>query len=105
MIHVIASIYIKDGRMPDVLKIYKGFTSKVNQEEGCLQYLPTLDHQTDIATQVQESNVVTVIETWEDMAVFKAHLNAPHVIQFREDIKGIVEKVSIKVLTDALAQD
>jgi len=31
---------------------------------------------------------------------FVAHLNAPHVIEFRKQIKDIVEKVSVKVLKE-----
>ncbi len=105
MIHVIASIFIKDKKMADVLKIYETFAPQVNQEEGCLLYLPTIDCKTDIATQVQAGNIVTVIEKWESMAAFKKHLAAPHVVEFRENIKEIVEKVSIKVLKSALGVD
>lgn len=102
MIHVIASIYVKDGSLPDVLRIYETFAPEVNREDGCLMYLPTVDHRTDIGTQVQEGHMITVIERWESMAAFMAHLSAPHVVQFRRDIQGVVEKVSIKVLKNAL---
>ncbi len=102
MIHVIASIFVKENKMGQVLGIYERFAPKVNMEEGCLMYLPVLDYPTDIATQVKDKNILTVIEKWETMDAFRAHLNAPHVIRFREDIKGVVEKVLIKVLKQAL---
>ena len=105
MIHVIASIFIKEAKVPNVLKIYETFAPKVNQEEGCLLYLPTIDCKTDIATQLQADNIVTVIDKWESMAAFKKHLSAPHVVEFRENIKESVEKVSIKVLKNALRVD
>ena len=101
MVHVIASIVIEEGKMPDVLKIYENFVPLVTAENGCIMYQPTLDMDTPIPTQVKDANVVTVIEKWENMAAFNAHLNAPHVIQFREDIEGIVSKVSIKILENA----
>lgn len=102
MIHVIASIFVKENKMPAVLKVYEAFAPEVNRETGCLGYLPTVDYVTDIGTQLQAENVVTVIEGWESLAAFKAHLNAAQVIEFRAAIKGLVEKVSIKVLTAAL---
>lgn len=100
MLHVIASITIKEGAIEDIKRIYASFTPKVEQEEGCIMYRPTVDYLTDIHTQVLDNCTITVIEKWESEAAFKAHLNAPHVLQFREDIKGIVENVSIKVTED-----
>lgn len=102
MLHVIASITIKEGAIEEMKKIYASFTPKVEQEEGCLMYRPTVDYQTDIHTQVQDNNTITVIEKWESETAFKAHLNAPHVLQFREDIATIVENVSIKVTENLL---
>lgn len=98
MIHVIASIVIEEGNMPDVLKIYENFVPLVTAEDGCIMYQPTVDVDTSIPSQVIDSNLITVIEKWENLAAFNSHLNAPHVIQFREDIKGKVSNVSIKVL-------
>lgn len=105
MIHVIASIYIEQGKLPEILKIYESFTPQVNNEDGCIMYSPTVDQPTEIITQVQDSAIITVIEQWENLEAFNAHLNAPHVIEFRKNIKGIVEKVSIKVLKDALTAE
>ncbi len=102
MIHVIASIYVKEGKMPEIQKIYEFFVPKVNNEDGCIMYLPTIDHQTDIPTQSKDVNMVTVIEKWESMQAFNSHLSASHVVEFRAQIKGIVEKVTIKVLKEML---
>ena len=98
MIHVIASIHIKQGKLADIHKIYQSFVPKVKQEKGCFMYCPTADYETQIATQHKESHCITVIEQWQDLDCFHAHLNAPHVLAFRQDIQGIVEQVSIKVL-------
>ncbi len=100
MIHVIASIFVKEEKLPDLQKIYESFVPKVNDEKGCIMYLPTIDHKTDIPTQAQDENLVTVIEKWENMQAFRAHLSASHTVEFREHIKGVVEKVSIKVLKE-----
>ena len=86
------------------MKIYESFVPKVVAEAGCIMYCPTADVETEIPTQIKEENVITVIEKWQDPESFNAHLCAPHVLEFREDIKGIVEKVSIKVLKNILWQ-
>ena len=102
MIHVIASIEIDTGQIPAALEIYKGFVPQVLAEEGCIEYRPTVDIDAHVGTQVRDADVITVIEKWDSMAAFKAHLNAPHVLAYREATKGIVASVSIKVLVDAL---
>ena len=102
MIHVIASIFIKEGKLTEITKIYESFVPRVLAETGCIMYCPTADLETEIPTQLKEKNIVTVIEEWEDLEAFHAHLCAPHSCEFREDIKDIVEKVSIKVLKDIL---
>jgi len=102
MLHVIASIYILDGKLPEVLEIYETFAPQVRQAAGCRQYQPAIDVENDIATQTLDGNIVTVIEQWESLADFKAYLIAPHVVAFRDKIKGLVAKVTIKVLTAAL---
>jgi len=102
MIHVIASIFIKADKLADIIKIYQTFAPLVNEEKGCLLYQPAMDCKTDIKTQVRDERIVTVIEKWETLDAFKNHLNAPHVVEFRKNIKNVVEKVSIKVLTDVI---
>ena len=98
MIHVIASIQAYENRLEDLFEIYKSFVPKVLSEDGCLMYLPTADYPTDLSKQKQSKTLVTVIEKWKDINAFKAHINQTHSVQFREDIEGIVEHVSIRVL-------
>jgi len=103
MIHVIASIYVREGRLSEITEIYESFVPKVLAEKGCMMYCPTADFETEIPTQQKERNIVTVIEKWEDLESFNAHICAPHSCEFRENIKDIVEKVSIKVLKNILS--
>lgn len=98
MIHVIASIKIKPGCLNALMDVYKDFVPQVKAEDGCIAYTPTVDHDTDIPTQRKEPDVVTIVELWESLAAFRAHLVAPHVVAYRERVKDIVDSVSIKVL-------
>lgn len=98
MLHVIASIHINEGRMADALEIYQPFVPEVLAEKGCIMYCPTTDVETAVATQEKDGSIITVVEQWADMESFLAHLSAPHVLRFREQMKGILDRVSIKVL-------
>jgi quinol monooxygenase YgiN len=43
MIHVIASIHIKEGRLAEFIDIFKANIPHVLKEKGCLEYEPTVD--------------------------------------------------------------
>lgn len=101
MIHVIAMIYIKEGRVAEFVEIFKANVPAVLAEKGCIEYVPTVDVTTGLPPQEVNENVVTIIEKWESVDALRAHLAAPHMVAYQGNVKGIVEKVSIKVLGEA----
>jgi quinol monooxygenase YgiN len=100
MIHVIASISVKTGAVSQFLEIFKENIPKVLQEDGCIAYAPCMDVVPGIAGQETDPDLVTIVERWESIEHLRAHLVAPHMQAYKEDIKEIVEKVSIKVLEE-----
>jgi quinol monooxygenase YgiN len=100
MINVIASIFIKEGKLSDYLRILKANVPMVRNEKGCIEYVPTRDVETGLPAQVLDSNVVTILERWESLEALNAHLASPHMLEYREKIKGIVDRVSVKVLRE-----
>ena len=80
------------------LGIFKANVPAVLKEKGCTQYFPAIDLPADLPPQQLDNNVVTVIETWESVEDLKAHLSAPHMLEYRENTKDLVEGVSVKVL-------
>lgn len=101
MIHVVASISVKEGRIPEFLEIFKDNISNVLAEKGCIEYGPTIDVDSDLAIQVSDPSIVTIIEKWESLDDLKAHLTAPHMLVYREKVAGIVEGLSLKLLKPA----
>ena len=101
MINVIASIHVKEGRLPEFIEIFKSNISKVLKEKGCLAYTPTVDFATGFPPQVLDKQVVTIIEKWENLENLKTHLVSPHMREYEEKVKDIVENVSLKVLKEA----
>lgn len=101
MINVIASIHLKKGQLPKFIKIFKANIPAVLSEKGCVAYTPTVDVQTDLPPQQCDPDVVTIIEKWESLQDLKVHLSAPHMLEYREKVSSMVDKVVLKVLTEA----
>ena len=98
MIHVIASIHTKEGQRKALIEILKSNALLVVKEKGCMEYLPTIDIPTGLAPQELNDRVVTIIEKWHSLEDLHTHLSAPHMLDYREKVKDLVEKVSLKVL-------
>ena len=101
MINVIASIRVKAGRRSEFLEIFKSNVPNVREERGCIEYFPAVDVDAELPPQSLDENVVTIIEKWESQEALRDHLNAPHMLAYKEKTKDIVEGVSIKVLQEA----
>ena len=101
MIHVIASIHVKEGRLSEFIEIFKSNVPNVLSEKGCIEYVPTIDVPTGLPPQELDKNVVTIVEKWDCLDDLQAHLSAPHMLAYKEKVETIVEKVSLKVLERA----
>ena len=101
MINAIASISVKASERDAFIEIFKANVPKVLEEEGCVEYSATVDFRTDIPIQETNANVVTVIEKWESLPHLEAHFNAPHMLEYKSKVEGMVEGVSLKILGDA----
>jgi quinol monooxygenase YgiN len=100
MIVVIASIHIKEGRQSEFIEIFTANVPNVLEEVGCIEYLPTIDLPTDLTPQELDKDVVTIIEKWASVEDLKAHLSAAHMLEYREKVKGLVDKMTLKVLQE-----
>jgi quinol monooxygenase YgiN len=101
MIHVIASLHIKDGKVAKFLEIFRANIPKVLDEAGCIEYAPTVDVPTGLGPQEVNANTVTIVEKWDSLDDLLAHLAAPHMLAYAERVKDLVEGKSLKVLQNA----
>ena len=101
MINVIASITVKDTQLETFIEIFKTNIPDVLKENGCIEYSATVDIETDVAAQETDKDVVTVIEKWESLSHLKAHFTAPHMLDYKSKVEGMVETVSLKILQEA----
>jgi len=101
MIHVIASITIKEDWLSEFLNIFKSNIPNVIKESGCIEYVPTIDVLSGLTAQTCNENVVTVIEKWRSLEDLTKHLTSSHMLAYREKVKDHVENVSLKILREA----
>lgn len=101
MIHVIASVHIKPGHLTEFIAIFKANIPEVLKEKGCIEYAPAIDVPTGIPPQELDKNLVTVVEKWNSIQDLKAHMVAPHMAVYHENVKDMVEKVSLRILENA----
>jgi quinol monooxygenase YgiN len=87
MIHVIATIQVAPGKLEAFLTELRGILPEVRAEAGGLQ----------LQAPVRES-VVTILEKWASVAALRAHLQAPHMQQYRSRIQGSVNGLRIRLL-------
>ena len=102
MIFVLATIELAEGRRDDFLAAFQQVVPLVRAEEGCLEYGPAVDAVTDIEKQAPlRDNTVVVVEKWESLEALNAHLVAPHMGSYREQVKDLVTGMNLQVLQPA----
>ena len=101
MISVLASIQIKPECFSEFVEMFKANVPTVREEDGCIEYFPSVDIESGLPPQVLDGNMVTVIEKWRDLDALRAHLAAPHMVAYKEKTKDMVEGVTLKVLQEA----
>lgn len=101
MIHVLASLHIKEGHLAEFIAIFKANIPYVLKERGCVEYVPTVDVPTGLPPQDMNQNVVTIVEKWESLDDLLAHIKAPHMLAYGEKVKDLVERKSLKILKEA----
>ena len=102
MIHVIATIKLKEGSREKFLGILKENVPRVLAEQGCRGYTPAVDLESGIPVQAAPRvDTVTIIEAWDSLEELRVHLKAPHMLSYREKVQGLVKNVGIHVLTPA----
>ena len=82
-VHVVAVITAKPGKRAELLAAFKANVPNVHAEEGCLEYVATVDTEDghSIQTRFGEDTFV-VVEKWASLAALKAHGAAPHMAAY-----------------------
>ncbi|KGO34825.1 MAG: putative quinol monooxygenase [Desulfoprunum sp.] len=98
MITVIASITVRQQRKDEFIAIFNANVPAVRAEAGCIEYYPAIDIDTGVARQSLDHNLITIVEKWRDVEAWKDHLATPHLRAYHQQVKDLVEGVTLKVL-------
>ena len=99
MLHVVATITLHQGTREPFLEAFLAIVPEVRAEDGCLEYGAAVDLPTGLAVQPPvRDDVVVVVEKWRDLAALRAHLEAPHMADYRARVKALVVTVELQVL-------
>lgn len=102
MIHVIATISVKPGARAEFLRHFNDNVPNVLAEDGCIAYGPATDISSGIPVQMPlRDDVVVVLEQWAGLDHLYAHLKAPHMAVYRENVKDLVVSVELQVMEPA----
>jgi quinol monooxygenase YgiN len=75
IIHVIATMEVKEGKRDAFLAEFHKVQPKVLAEVGCIQYEPAIDIKTAIPVQAPvRDHHIAIIEKWESLEALYTHL-------------------------------
>ena len=104
MINVVVLIRLKEGSRETFLHEFQKVVPLVRDEQGCVEYGPTIDVDTGIEMfGAVDPNRVTILERWETVDALQAHLVAPHMIEYRPKVKELIEQVEA-VVTEPVSE-
>jgi quinol monooxygenase YgiN len=101
-VHVLAIITAKPGRRAELMQIFKANVPAVRAEEGCIQYVATVDAEGagGIQTRLGEDAFV-VVEKWANLEALQAHAAAPHMKAYAEKTREMIASRVVHVLSPA----
>jgi quinol monooxygenase YgiN len=102
MIFVLATIRVVDGQRDAFLAEFRKLVPQVHAEDGCIEYGPAVDVSSGLAAQgAERPDVAVIIEKWRDLPALEAHLQAPHMHEYRQRVRHLVEHVELQILKPA----
>lgn len=102
MIHVIAVITAKPGRLEEVLKHFRANVPAVRAEKGCIEYGAAVDAEPALPVQTKYGpDTFVVVEKWESMDALRAHAAAPHMAAYGAKTKDLLASRVIHILSPA----
>ncbi|MGA8709587.1 MAG: antibiotic biosynthesis monooxygenase [Steroidobacteraceae bacterium] len=102
MIYVVATVMLQPQARERFLAEVARLRPEVLQEAGCIEYTPALDQPSGLSRQIElRTDVVTIVERWQDLAALTRHSSAKHMLSFRQRVADLVVSTSLQVLAPA----
>jgi quinol monooxygenase YgiN len=92
----------KPGKRAELLAAFQANVSNVHAEDGCIEYLATVDAAAAPISQTPfGEETFVVVEKWSSMDALKAHGAAPHMAAYAARTKDLIASRVIRVLSPA----
>ena len=100
MIHSLAFITAHPGRRDDLMAAWCANAPAVRAEEGCVEYVATIDFPEagPFQTPVGPDTIV-IFEKWASIEALRAHVVAPHMKAYAEKTRDLVAGRVIRTMT------
>ena len=101
-VHVLAILTAKPGKRAELLKNFQANVPNVHAEDGCIEYVATVDAADAIASKPRlGEDTFVVVEKWASMDALKAHAAAPHMAAYAARTKDLIASRVVRVLSPA----
>jgi quinol monooxygenase YgiN len=101
-VHVLAILTAKPGKRAELLKNFQANVPNVHAEDGCIEYLATVDAEDALSSQTRfGEDTFVVVEKWASMNALKAHGAAPHMAAYAARTKDLIASRVVRVLAPA----
>ena len=101
-IHVVAVITAKPGMRENILEAFHQNSPTVHEEQGCIEYIATVDADGAGALQTKfGDDTFVVVEKWESLGALKDHAASPHMAVYGKKTRDLIERRTIHVLSPA----
>jgi len=89
---VAATITAKPGCEPRVEELLRGLVAPSRKDRGCIRYV--------LHRSLDDPRIFVFLEAWESRALLQAHLETPHIVEWRAEAPDLVEGMDVKVLEE-----
>jgi quinol monooxygenase YgiN len=101
-VHVLAILTAKPGKRAELLAAFKANVPAVHAEQGCIEYVATIDAEGAGGVQTRfGADAFVVVEKWASLEALKAHAAAPHMKAYAEKTREMIASRVIHVLSPA----
>jgi quinol monooxygenase YgiN len=101
-VHVIAVITARPKKRAELLQAFQANVPNVHAEEGCVEYVATIDAEGAGSIQTRFGpDTFVVVEKWASLDALQAHAAAPHMAAYAAKTKDLIASRVIHVLSPA----
>ena len=93
MIYVLATIKALTGQTRALIAGARSCIDATRKEDGCLSY--------DYVQDTEDPDKLVVVERWSSRAALDAHLKTPHLADWRQVRKPLIESTRVEIIEPA----